>query len=419
MAIKKYSINPKNLINLMNNVQSGADFGALLPYLNTPELAREVLKRPELSAYCNQLTYIPKDELFKDEKNYLAHMIYLALKDLDFANLPTAMLYSIVRLNQEYPSITLTAIDNILQRPNAFSKSYFVKESKYIPLLNSKFAGTSANKLMIDLIKRFEENTAAVEEIDLINEHFSPLFKKLDRNKKYLLTSNERDILNIVRFLCNPEKVKTQLKKMEEALKEKAGEKFVNNKLVDYQPDKYYKHYKFFSDYLKEWAKENGFMGWSKLGKFLDGNEFRFILKSQTLFKDKQFRSDKHGEFTHAIQLFCLLEYYKDEKKQGRHFLNNDPITLLKWIGEQDAKPYEMQTLINIWEHTFDSDSVKLDKSFFTAPEHLNSYLIGDEAKVLFPLLNQLLLGRMQFNPKYKAPEKNKFEITEFKKNPK
>ena len=126
------------------------------------------------------------------------------------------------------------------------------------------------------------------------------------------------DLERISRFFLNEAAVKKQLAKLEQALEVEAGERIGANKLFkDYVPNQPYKHQKLLSAFFKSWGSANGFNGWKALDGHQTNQSFYQTLFDGLLFKDSHFRSpikSKHGEYSHLLLWYCLVEQNNDEK---------------------------------------------------------------------------------------------------------
>lgn len=211
------------------------------------------------------------------------------------------------------------------------------------------------------------------------------------------LNHEQEDLIKIVLFLSDPENVIPYLNKLEKILEEKAKTLEVNGvkqydeqnkKFIAYEDNKPLKHHKLLSNYLSQWAKENGFEGITKIYKLLPGNTFFKMLeqgRSPTI--DKGARAiEQHGEWSHFLQLWCVMEHNNDLTNSNEQLTCKVP-DLLGWIGKQKGL---------IWKKTFDSehDPEHWPVTGFRVPNDLNKYLSGDDAKVKLPVLHQLIKGR-------------------------
>lgn len=400
------------LPRLLQSIKSTEEFSALAELIHTPSIARQVLKyaNPELYKLCRSLPSKAKMETPNNKENFLTYLLELSLSDTKYSAARLEIIDIFVKVYENYPEDAIIALDNSLKTDNTFSRNFFLFSNKYIPY--SEIPGeklSSAEQVMTVFLQQLTMHKQ--QEIKILKERFSSIENVVETQAK--LNSKQKDIISIILFLKNPQRVKEQLKKIEKVLQERAGAKFDKNKktLIDYEPGKHYKHKKLLSNYIKEWAAQAGFKGWSKLKGVLTLDEFNDLLITQTIFKDKNFRINMHGEFSHDYQLMSVYEYNKEAMAKGETFLFNDLAELLKWIGEEDKK--ENQTALQkIWEQTFDYPfDNPLD---FTVPESLNSFLISPEAQTDFPILHQLSVGR---RTETKINEENGYEVNYFVKN--
>lgn len=204
------------------------------------------------------------------------------------------------------------------------------------------------------------------------------------------------DIEAIKRFLKNPTAVNKQLSKLEKILEERAGVRFdaAHAILLDYQEGKPLRHNKLLSGYLREWAETNGFSGYVKLTKFMNENEFAALLVNKSLFKDTTFRGTQHGEWTHFIQIWCIVEYHRETA-----FLSCTPAALYARIGKEKLKnkspDYWLQTFEFTSEHNSNIDESNLPvQKLATSVLKFNAYLQSEFCNTQYPVLSQLIKGR-------------------------
>jgi len=197
----------------------------------------------------------------------------------------------------------------------------------------------------------------------------------------------QQDIINVGLFLRDNQKVQEQLLKLEKILENRAEELSLldpNHKtLAQNTIDNPNKNKKFLSNYFKEWLSDNNFQ-YTKLDKDLSGQEFHSMLTKLTLFKDKQFGQQDHGEWTHLIQWWCVIE-----ANRSNPFLKNTPQDLYRWVGTQKDE---------IWAFTFEDAGVKskFNPFDFRTVTTLSKYLISAEFGKTCPLLQQLIASRVQ-----------------------
>lgn len=194
-----------------------------------------------------------------------------------------------------------------------------------------------------------------------------------------------------------PEAVAKQLNKLSNILEEALRDmKLLDTDLsIKKKPDKEYtSNYKLISTIMEDWAQKNGFnqtrlvhclqISESKKERVqielppispivfgqLKGSTFRGVLQSLGyIFKDIGV-SVRHGEFTHFLALYAIVELNKENQ-----FLKYPVIELYKKMG---CYPYvDYQTDRSIWDIIFDSrELISLN-----SPEALNDAIRGIRTK--------------------------------------
>jgi hypothetical protein len=186
-------------------------------------------------------------------------------------------------------------------------------------------------------------------------------------------------------FFADTTAMKKQLAKLEVQLETRAGDRYdpVNRKLGDYVAGAVLQHRKLLSGYFRQWAAENGFLGIVKINSSMSTKDFASLLSSQSLFKDTAFRGTEHGEWSHLIQWWCLVEQHKEKP-----FLSIEPAELYRLIGEHDGVYDFMKSH---WLKVFEGLPQKHTlRSVFD----LNIYLQSADSMYQFPVLCQLITGR-------------------------
>jgi hypothetical protein len=191
-----------------------------------------------------------------------------------------------------------------------------------------------------------------------------------------------RDITAIKRFLADKAAMKTQLAKLENALRQAAGDRFdpIANQLKDYNVTKHFKQNRLLTNYFRDWAMKNGFAQVIKLTEFLAPSKFYSVLVSRSLFFDRALAEDRsHGELTHIIQLWCVTEHAKDNPG----FISVPVPDLIESIGRHDLSGSKQ----SYWSQAFELNDD------YSVGSH-NKFLLSESCHNKFPVLGALLLSR-------------------------
>jgi hypothetical protein len=202
--------------------------------------------------------------------------------------------------------------------------------------------------------------------------------------------SATRDMVAIKRFLADKIAMQTQLVKLENALRQAAGDRYdpIANQLRDYDVTKHFKQNRLLTNYLRDWANKHGFAQVIKLTELLTPSKFYSVLVSRSLFFDKALAEDKsHGELTHIIQLWCVTEHAKDNPG----FISLPIPDLIESIGRHDLTECKQ----SYWSQTFELNDD------YSVGSH-NNFLLSESCHNKFPVLATLLLSRYRKETYYK-----------------
>lgn len=216
-----------------------------------------------------------------------------------------------------------------------------------------------------------------------------------DEVKKIALTFNEykfnpefqRDWFGIYLFLRDFEQVKPYLNQIEMALQQKAAQVANQFNLTLMRNGKYklpesvhfpYARFKIFSDFIYQWAEENGFKQRAKYIALQPQREFLLMLQKNTIFKDSSVTADLlHGSWSHAIQWFCIIEHQK-----ATQFLQHDALAVFRSFGcieQRRVEPYGNTA----WDKLVD----RFGRKNFTSPAHITELLSSPVNARRWPLL--------------------------------
>lgn len=195
------------------------------------------------------------------------------------------------------------------------------------------------------------------------------------------------DWLAIYQFLRDPEQVTPYLDQLEAGLQQYAA---IHNKRLMLQKndeDKLalpnskqnpYERQKILSQFMYEWAHNNGFQQRAKFIGLLSSRNFQSLLRAKTIFKDSSVSANiKHGAWSHAIQWYCIMEHQKQ-----RHFLHHHPLDVLKSFGDQKQLITARSQKL-AWDMIADNPA----DVFFCSPIAITAYMIQTESMQRWPLL--------------------------------
>jgi hypothetical protein len=167
------------------------------------------------------------------------------------------------------------------------------------------------------------------------------LYKQILAEKLESLSKGNPLVKMVHKILKDAPLMQKQLKKLNSELAQIAQQEGRYNPatpekgLLDFQPSKKYAHKKLLTNFFRHWATENGFKGAVSLTSFESSEQFiKHLQDGQLILKDKVFQGLPHGQFSHMIQWYCLVEALKA----------NEPIvpsvflTLLQRFGEKDPE---------------------------------------------------------------------------------
>lgn len=135
-----------------------------------------------------------------------------------------------------------------------------------------------------------------------------------------------------------------------------------------------YSCYKLLSNFMYQWATENGFKQTAKLIGTVSTSTFYSALASQSFIKDSGF-GGAHGIFIHGKQWYAVVEHYKKT-----WFLKSPPLEIYQRLGDTKLLTTEKSLVRNPWDILFDSF-----KENCTSPETMTGYVRNDEHR--WPLL--------------------------------
>lgn len=369
---------------------------------NDPELVWEVLDRAWLINFCKVIPH-------QDYENLFCYFLYFVITVNNYdelikqknhrKNLLKTLIYDGF---QNYPKIVMVIIDNALRNDYFFRYKLVPNENTY------EFLPSDLN---MNDTKCFNSNAYS-----LIHACAFQIYQKKYKESckfKIVLTSQQRDIINIAIFLATKDAVIIELEKLEKQLHDRASSGFNPNTKSQTVSVIHTtaKHYKSLSSYLCEWAKENKFRGYAKLQQSLNPNIFFSVLKTGSLFKDKVFRHSSHGEWSHFIQWWCIVEHNRAKRNNNCTFLLNEPAKLLCYLGEISYQKggKQLNALFDPWTYTFESGEG------FRTPDTLHSFLCSDIAKNNFPILHHLISGRdRKPQAEKKSPGESPYIISSF-----
>lgn len=321
--------------------------------------------------------------------DFLSFKMYLLNKTVAIASYEEIIKELILNYHssqQDWRQGALLVLTHQLLNNPEFRKA-FIEDKKYHSFFGDDF--------YIELQKKLAEsdpNYAAKIDIATIMLPLDPAFIKEEIKNIYKfnepLSTEENDILAIAEFLANKDAVLVQLGKLERILKERKDKMIAAGKHEEFNEENpgEYKHNKILSSFLYDWAKDNKFGGYAKFMTEQDQVVIAKLFQQMLLFKDVAFRGPIHGEWTHFLQWYCLVEANTDAQ-----FLKTAPAKLLAWLGENRN---------TLWDKTFEGDTLANRSSLFNplfdarSFDKFNEYLLSNECKNLFPTLHEFVYSR-------------------------
>jgi hypothetical protein len=191
-------------------------------------------------------------------------------------------------------------------------------------------------------------------------------------------STKSKDCDAIQQFLQNLPAVSIQLYRLNGILTELAKEEAT----VDPKTGRFIFPRRFLSNYFKDWAREHQFSGIEKMIDFGENNVFFSALANGKLLKDKFFGGSAHGEWTHFIQWWCLVE-----ENKRKPFLTNPPDQLLRWIGSR--APDQWSDCFELGVHA----GAPFKRGFGSVFE-CHATLMSPDAQQHLPVLHQALQER-------------------------
>lgn len=140
--------------------------------------------------------------------------------------------------------------------------------------------------------------------------------------------------------------------------------------------DNPYACYKLLSNFMYEWALENGFKQSVKLIGNVPTTTFYSALASQSFIKDSGF-GGAHGILVHGKQWYAVIEHYKKTQ-----FLKSSPLEIYQRLGDNNLLPTEKSLVRNPWDILFDATR----GTSCTTPETLTRYVRDNKSR--WPLLS-------------------------------
>lgn len=213
----------------------------------------------------------------------------------------------------------------------------------------------------------------------------------------YVLSSHQKDIVQIAQFMIDLERIDLRLKELEGLIEKKAKSESQSKSSDEKSTEASKLQGKLLSSQLYALAETFGFNEHLKIGEDLSSADFYRMLKEKRLFKDTAQGGDRtfHGEWVHFIQWMCIAL----ESQSNRDFLKNPVAAIYQWIGEQAETPAAIKGL---WGQTFDGGPARhfrvgepqLDcRNPFAFDKYLRT---STEATASYPLMQQLLQNRAQ-----------------------
>jgi len=193
---------------------------------------------------------------------------------------------------------------------------------------------------------------------------------------------------------------------------------------VEYFEDQVVKHHKVLTGFFSKWERDAGFNvgtgqregerlppGPATLTGFVHADDFRnHLLKHGYHWKDAGVGTG-HGEFTHRIHWFMVVERQRDSKAE---WLRNEPVEVFKALGAPQTINPEYpwnanQKRVNVWDQIFDNSSTNADlngggeakpcpyyqkPNQFRQPEFLHKYIQDQRDSADLWALGFLIWGR-------------------------
>lgn len=199
----------------------------------------------------------------------------------------------------------------------------------------------------------------------------------------------DNDLDGVRRFFANSVAVKKQLIRLNAILEENLAAQAEQHRLTGlplilFNKESPNKQNKLLSNYLYAWAVAKGFLKPISICA-LGFDEFAALLRLGYVFKDPGSGNVPHGEWSHLIQLWCLLEANEEIP-----FLSTSVPELLRRLGSAHELAW-----INTFEFVkgYYSHSNPGTNNFLSVT-NFNHYILHGEGKQTVPLLSALLRGR-------------------------
>ena len=237
-------------------------------------------------------------------------------------------------------------------------------------------------------------------------------FSEEIKQYKFKLSDAEvQDYANIASLLNNPVIVTNILHGLEKKLADKAveinkertleGKQDLELKLFSTKSkDEDKGRYKLLSDVLYKWAIDNkvvpvnkdGSATFAKYNNTIDEHVFLKNLSQGLFFKDRG-APRAHGAFTHIIQWYIIVEYFK--AAENLKTLHQSPESLYRLLGEK--KCISEDGKMSLWFLLMDRNVDKKNPHDLRAVDSMNAFIRDDKTgqfKYLTATLNKVYPGR-------------------------
>lgn len=191
------------------------------------------------------------------------------------------------------------------------------------------------------------------------------------------------DWLAIYQFLHQPDLVNAYLDRLEAALQTSADDLAKQKKSTRKASQHQFAQHKILSNYLFDWAAEQGFKQKAKFIALLPADGFLSMLRAKTIFKDSSISANiNHGAWSHALQWYLIVERFKDTP-----FIMHRPLEVLQSFG--DVKQLQTSRMLNLaWDFVLDRSG----EDFFTSPTSITAYLSDDTQCLRWPILTACVM---------------------------
>ncbi len=221
------------------------------------------------------------------------------------------------------------------------------REGEVVKLMTHKGITSPDDKRMLTKLKEL------YDEVDPVKLKKMSLFL-MDLRGSKCKPEYAADFLTIYQLLENNNLAASYMDVLESKLQNQAVDLGCHGKLLLRDDGKFKfqstdrKKHKILSSFMYQFAKENGFKQIAKLTTKMDSNDFLYLIKSQTFFKElvPHFRYS-HGSWTHAIQWFLIITHH-----QKTACLSHDPVDVYREMGQAGVtnKKHPWDLLVDIYE---------------------------------------------------------------------